>query len=802
MRVLNKFYYFLHNTLFIDLMILLCFSLIPFWRMGINGLWEAFDQGFPLYPIQRANSMLYVWNDFVDTGRPLGIVNSLLLPWEFINSALAYLGLPPNVIQRLMLVLWLAFTGWGMYYLTDTLLSSEDGSYKRVASISASVFYMFNPFVIYWMTIGAYPQVTLTILPFTLAFLIKGFNACHDGKSWIKYALLMALSSSFLVMIPEAMIIILFFLALYIAYIIIKDLLRHNFRVLLAKIKFLGFSLLAISLLNSYWLLPNIQANIYHPYLQSTIQASPGIARVLRFFNAPMVMIQTFRLQIAILAGDQSLTPLSYWVVSPYAILAGVMLSILSIYPILSRPRKNCAVFFTMVLTLSLGFASGIGPFSSIYLWLYEHFTPFSILSDPHKFLYLASFSYSFLLGVASAKINKFFSRSVKFSMKKSKINVVNSTKSTLVLTLVVVVVLANSYPLLTGNLYGFLEPLSIPGYYVEARNWLKSQNENFRIVKVPLNQPGWAPAYTWSPYSISISAIWAMGVFPMPTLDSSSGWPATQQIYSYLLANKSSHLGQITSLWNVKYFIIADDMVDPSTGKKMTTDNIRSILNHQNDIEFINRFGELEFYKNKAWSDNLVYGSATYLIFPEQLKWDLYRKLFDVHDDFDLNKMVLLTSNNLPNISAIQNASINVDNHTPMNWSTIDNNIRLSYRKVNPTKYEIHAKASKPFILVLSTTYDPLWTAKIDGATYELKHFEANFYANGWYIDETGEFNIDIEYIPQKALETGILLSGLTFAFTVAYFIVLPMITKLRKTRNRVMRIIKPQPAELVKTV
>ena len=74
-----------------------------------------------------------------------------------------------------------------------------------------------------------------------------------------------------------------------------------------------------------------------------------------------------------------------------------------------------------------------------------------------------------------------------------------------------------------------------------------------------------------------------------------------------------------------------------------------------------------------------------------------------------------------------------------------------VSYKKINPTKFLVSVKnAQDSFYLIQLENYDPLWTAKINKTKLE-EHKKIFGYANAWYIDRKGDYNIVIEYTPQR---------------------------------------------------
>lgn len=97
-----------------------------------------------------------------------------------------------------------------------------------------------------------------------------------------------------------------------------------------------------------------------------------------------------------------------------------------------------------------------------------------------------------------------------------------------------------------------------------------------------------------------------------------------------------------------------------------------------------------------------------------------------------------------------------------------------ISFDKISPARYKVKVTNSKnPFFLVLSTTFDPRWNAYVTthhpqnimellsgGIQGDMvssdNHFVANGYANGWYIEKLGNFEMFLEYSPENAFVIG----------------------------------------------
>lgn len=91
---------------------------------------------------------------------------------------------------------------------------------------------------------------------------------------------------------------------------------------------------------------------------------------------------------------------------------------------------------------------------------------------------------------------------------------------------------------------------------------------------------------------------------------------------------------------------------------------------------------------------------------------------------------------------------------------------IEIASTKINPTRYIVSIKGAKaPFTLVFSELFNPGWKI-YEGQGKEpladAKHYFVNGYANAWKVEKTGDYNLIVEYWPQRVLSLGYILSGL----------------------------------------
>jgi len=91
-----------------------------------------------------------------------------------------------------------------------------------------------------------------------------------------------------------------------------------------------------------------------------------------------------------------------------------------------------------------------------------------------------------------------------------------------------------------------------------------------------------------------------------------------------------------------------------------------------------------------------------------------------------------------------------------------------ISYEMINPTKYTVHVKTSTPFFLVFSEAYHNLWKAYVDGE--EIQSIPAYSFINTFQTSKTGEYDIVIEFIGQRYVVYGGMISIMSITLTIIY--------------------------------
>ncbi|MFQ6126429.1 MAG: carbohydrate binding domain-containing protein [Candidatus Heimdallarchaeota archaeon] len=86
-----------------------------------------------------------------------------------------------------------------------------------------------------------------------------------------------------------------------------------------------------------------------------------------------------------------------------------------------------------------------------------------------------------------------------------------------------------------------------------------------------------------------------------------------------------------------------------------------------------------------------------------------------------------------------------NLDDIFRLGGSPVD----ISWKEIDSTKYVVSVDIQRPFMLAFAEAYDPLWTASVNGKEY--KSLPLYSVINGFWIEDTGELEITIEYKPQR---------------------------------------------------
>lgn len=89
---------------------------------------------------------------------------------------------------------------------------------------------------------------------------------------------------------------------------------------------------------------------------------------------------------------------------------------------------------------------------------------------------------------------------------------------------------------------------------------------------------------------------------------------------------------------------------------------------------------------------------------------------------------------------------------------------VPTTFQKISPVEYRAHVEAAGPHILIFQESYDPGWGATV-GARSLGVHLPVFGYANGWWVNHGGRYDVVLRFRPQQWMAVGALLSVGTLA-------------------------------------
>ena len=95
-----------------------------------------------------------------------------------------------------------------------------------------------------------------------------------------------------------------------------------------------------------------------------------------------------------------------------------------------------------------------------------------------------------------------------------------------------------------------------------------------------------------------------------------------------------------------------------------------------------------------------------------------------------------------------------------------------ISYNKITPNSYVVKVKSDAPFLLAFAEEYDRFWIAKAKSPDNSRQFNSVPLYGliNGFWVDQTGEFSLIIEYQPQEWFNISAVISATSFVGVILY--------------------------------
>lgn len=655
-------------------------------------------------------------------------------------------GLPNFFIQASTLWIILVSAGLGIYLIVKELFPQLQDRYAFISVL----FYWFNPLslVNVWNRFLSDYIFSFGLLPIAAFLFIKGLKERDYLWSFILVLILPIYSFAFTYIAFDIILWIFFFLVTLLFLLTHKE---FSYRLFYIKYFFLTFLLFMIT--NFWWISQlmslNLYKNINSSVLNFDISESAGTLDALSKKMGNLSDI--FRFMNASFLNENSLSWVKTFYSLPFIIIQ-FLFAFIILFSIAKNIKNRSVLILSGLFFVSIYLAKGTNPpFGEIYQFIFTNIPYLQVFRNPfEKSAPVLSLSASLLIGFSIFNLLQHLPK--KFT-------------NLIYITFLSFIVIIWGFPFYTGLVFTSPEPpannyqvgykVEVPKYYEQADSWLSSQGNNFRFIGFPLGDEG--ITYNWEKgYSgVELSS----ALFTTPGILHNTAVPYFRQLVPSIQETllSSNKFLMLANALNARFFFIRHD-INYDLRKMENPAVIDSNLSEREknkEVKKVATFGQLTFWENLKWQDKTFYPA---------------KKIVKSSNNQQVSELLLIDVNK-------GEALIDTDDIESLE---LGNGVNVSYEKLNPARYIVHVKNTTPFILVFSELFNDAWQASYQESIY--KHFRTNFYANGWLIYRTGDFNIVIEYLPQKLLELGERVSIISYLL----ISIISMLLLLRKMKNK----------------
>lgn len=442
---------------------------------------------------------------------------------------------------------------------------------------------------------------------------------------------------------------------------------------------------------------------------------------------------------------------------SPFLILIHFVLVGAILYVSFAQITNPAVLILTSLFFLSIVLSKGINPpLGEVYGVLFQNIKFLQIFRNPFE-------KFSLLIPLFSSSLFCFsiFYYSKKFPSLKR-----------LVEFLSIAIIAFWGFPYFSGLIFTNTTlhkekhaqdyQVQVPPYYEKTNTWLESQSGNFRFLGLPIADEGitylWEKGYRGADLPTTIYSTPGI-IFNTSVPYYSKLVPEIDKIFF-----ENEDFSKVANLLNIRFYLIRFDIDWEERSLKdpyVVLNRLQEMQKKQQVTEVAN-FDKISIWENLRYKDNTFYIATDIIIHTAESPSDI---------------LLADTTNNRAVVYGKPYWLEKVNQKKEGGNKTLE----ISYQKINPTKYIVHIfNSDTPFLLVFSELFDPNWQAKYINNPIISNHHLTNTYANGWWIEKSGTYDIQIEFIPQRYLYLGQRISFYTL--TVAAMIVLYKILLIRR--------------------
>jgi hypothetical protein len=566
-----------------------------------------------------------------------------------------------QLVERLLLFVTLTFLGLSAFNVTFAFAKRifQKQSSIYAASIAATFIALMNP----WTTtrLSQPPYIWMVASSFLLFYFTD--KAVHERNK--RNVIMSVIPASFALVLGGVIFYSLFYLSVFTVLLVFLEIIfasqKFKIKLLNGALFLSGLSLFSL-LLFSFYLLPSLFA-LMPKYAEGVPWRVENTLFQMREVWRNSRMENVFRLSghwvigVEFYTGNEASNDLWF--------LSTLVFPIVALAALWLKPREKLVLMANIVAIVFLLLASlPSEPLRPLFLWLIGRSSlVLDILRETDRFSGALITAYAIMGGVAvgtifhraktkrrdSIFVNKKirFSRLMKrmaligvmpslviYSLSSGKLNnlqqivspfifayvflagitalrrrfrkVRRETIGTVVLVVVCGSAVFSAYPLLSGNLAGYFQPIDLPVEYKHANEWLKAQKDDTLVLWLPP-----ASEYQWTPhrlvpelrYWVTSKSTFIASVPPYKRYFENF-------IYDTLLFNRTSHIGKILSLANIGYILYHNDSIDASKHNVV----FESLLSQQ-DVSLVFSENSIYIFKNNWEQKRLRAVNKTLLV-------------------------------------------------------------------------------------------------------------------------------------------------------------------------------------------
>lgn len=747
-------------------------GLLPmFWFAGNSSIIEGSDLWFPVRPFDWLAHSVFTWDSRLFAGYPNFLRLPHLILYYFVTGGLDRLGLPLPIVEAVWFVILFSGPGLAMYACASAINRHRSLTFPPLI---AALIFMLNPVTVKNWAVGH--QL------FALADAgwagVLWMLVLHDAGKLRPSQLGTGAGLISLVMAPAMNNPALMFVVWGSLGALAIGLTAGKMS--LKRIWSYSLAVFLILLFNLWWLLPTIILYSSSPLLMrlspdnGALTFAAGLSNHASFLNVAR-LIGYSGFWGGIPGEPYVLFAASYVRLLDRVAPLAFVVPVLAIIGVLRAGRDRLVAMLAIQLLVGVALARGFhAPGSAVFYWLYSHVPGFALYRDAFtKFIPLAMSSYSLLaaIGLGGACHWPTFARMPGYDTAQSgKLSLRRLSKllAPVLLTLCLAWIVLTTWPLFTGDVIrrgGQLladHRVKIPHDYDLASEALRARGVMGRVLLSP--KSGVYVQYTWGYQGAELAPF----LVPYPQLSINEGEspaPTTRLIevaWELLRSgNASDELHRILDLLNVEYILQRDD-VDWKLYPTNSPDSMRTILGSLPFVNHIADFDQLHIYQVRS-----LHGWAPVST--------------GVPSEVRLSDIVSLDTTPMDSTLSECPTTLLDRQYAP---SRVIGEVSI----VNPTRYRLSVHSQEPFWLVLKESFHNGWKAYVvsyanngrganrtwyDGSallawlferskrTELTTHCRVDGYANGWHIDDSGSYSVVLEFVPQRYLELGAIISS-----------------------------------------